>query len=342
MIQITHLQKVVDQTTLIDVAALEVKVGEITAVIQLTGQRKQLFLDLLTGQTPPTAGTIRLAECDPFLDRQQFATQVGVLAAENGLYPRLTVRQNLTFYAALYGSPHARVDEVLAQVGLADRVNSRADGLPAGLARRLAFGRAILHQPTVLLLVDPFANCDAPSVSWLSRLIEEMAAGKLADAKKKTAVLLIAPESTDIAQLSHTIVVMEQGKLSHSYKPGDKEADKKLPFRIPARLEGKVALINPADILYAAAEEGKTHLYTRNGRIPTHLTLNDVESRLARSGFFRAHRSYLVNLQHIKEIIAYTRNSYTLILDDLDNNPNNNEIPLSKNAARELRELLNY
>ncbi len=317
---------------LIDVASLEVKLGEITAVIQLTGHRKQLFLDLLTGQTPPTAGTIRLAELDPLQDRQQFAAQVGVLSAKNGLYPRLTVRQNLIFYVDLYRLPHSRADDVLMQVGLADRANARADALPSGLARRLAFGRAILHNPSILILTDPFSNCETASVSWLSRLIKEIA-------KKETAVLIIASESTDIVRLSHTIVVMEQGKLSHSYKPEDKKADQKLPFRIPARLEGKVALINPADILYAAAEEGKTHLYTGNGRIPTHLTLNDVEARLARSGFFRAHRSYLVNLQHIKEIIAYTRNSYTLILD---NTPTNSEIPLSKNAARELRELLNY
>jgi ABC-2 type transport system ATP-binding protein len=109
-----------------------------------------------------------------------------------------------------------------------------------------------------------------------------------------------------------------------------------MPFKIPARLDGKVALINPGDILYAAAEDSKTVLCTENGRIPTHLTLNEVEHRLARSGFFRAHRSYLVNLQHVTEVIAYTRNSYTLILED------SSEIPLSKSAAKDLRALLDY
>ncbi|HFE67513.1 MAG TPA: LytTR family transcriptional regulator, partial [Chloroflexi bacterium] len=62
---------------------------------------------------------------------------------------------------------------------------------------------------------------------------------------------------------------------------------------------------------------------------------------LSRSGFFRAHRSYLVNLQQIKEVIAYTRNSYTLILDN-GGSGDRSEIPLSKGAARELRELLDY
>jgi ABC-2 type transport system ATP-binding protein len=95
--------------------------------------------------------------------------------------------------------------------------------------------------------------------------------------------------------------------------------------------------------LYASSNDGRTYLFTYNGRIPTHLTLSDVESRLARSGFFRAHRSYLVNLQHIKEIIAYTRNSYTLILDGQQTDGASPvEIPLSKSAARDLRDLLDF
>jgi ABC-2 type transport system ATP-binding protein len=72
--------------------------------------------------------------------------------------------------------------------------------------------------------------------------------------------------------------------------------------------------------------------------LPTHFTLNELEERLLRSGFFRAHRSYLVNLQHVKEVIPYTRNSFSLRLDD----EAGTEIPLSKSAAGELRELLGY
>ena len=57
-----------------------------------------------------------------------------------------------------------------------------------------------------------------------------------------------------------------------------------------------------------------------------------------RSGFFRAHRAYLVNLQHVKEVIPYTRDSFSLRLND----PANTEIPLSKSAANELKDLLGY
>ncbi|MCP4360870.1 MAG: ATP-binding cassette domain-containing protein [Chloroflexi bacterium] len=334
MIVIKHLQKVAGQTTLLEIASLEVAAGEITAVTGLTSAHKIAFLELLTGQISPTAGMIRLAEVDPFQERTDFARQVGVLASENGLYPKLSARQNLTFYCDLYGLLHGRADEILQQVGLMDQAKVRAEDLAPGLARRLAFGRAILHQPSILLLTDPFSECDLASRELLSRQIRQTAA-------TGTAVLVTTNDAAHILPLCQTVVEMENGRVSSQYRPDDRETQSNLPFKIPARLEGKVALVNPADILYATAEDGRTILCTHDGRIPTHLSLSEVEERLARSGFFRAHRSYLVNIQHIKEVIAYTRNSYTLILDGgLENE--SVEIPLSKGAAKELRDLLNF
>ena len=86
------------------------------------------------------------------------------------------------------------------------------------------------------------------------------------------------------------------------------------------------------------AQDNRTFLRTPEDYLPTQFTLTELEKRLARSGFFRAHRSYLVNLQHVKEVIPFTRDSYILKLKD----PKGTEIPLSKSAARELRELLGY
>ena len=130
---------------------------------------------------------------------------------------------------------------------------------------------------------------------------------------------------------------LDQGRVTQSVHPQEEQRDA-LPFKIPVKMEDKVALINPADILYALARDGRAHLQTAGDCLPTQFTLTELEGRLARSGFFRAHRSYLVNLQHVKEVVPYTRNSFTLILDDVAET----EIPLSKSAAGELRELLGY
>lgn len=338
MIVLTHVEKVVGGNTHISIDALTVAAGEITAVTNLTPPHDNTLLLLLTGQTTPTAGTVRLAGHDPALEPAAFAQKVGLLPAKNGLYPRLTNRQNLAFFANLYGLPPSRVDDVLAQVGLQDRDGERAQELTSGLARRLAFGRALLHQPPILLLVQPFADCDDVSVKLLQRAIRDAAAAD-------TAVLILTNDTNRANQLCDTIHTFENGRLSHSYKPGETSSETNLPFKIPARLEGKVALINPADILFATTSDGQTELVLANGRIPTHLTLTEVEERLSKRGFFRAHRSYLVNLQHVRELISYTRDSYTLILDTTNgaaDQTNRLEIPLSKGAARDLRDLLDF
>lgn len=330
MIQLEGLQKVIDQNLVVDIGALLVRAGEIAALVGPVGSGKATLFELLTGQSRPTVGTLRLAGVDPASERALFSQQVGVLFAEDSLYKQQSPRANLRFQCRLRGLPLSRTDEVLAQVGLADCAHARLEKLPSGLARRLAFGRAILHRPSVLLLADPFARCDEASIALLSGLMRRQA-------DDGAALLILADDTTHLTALCDAIYVLAQGRIVESYQPQE-ERRAELPFKIPVRLEGKVALINPADILYADAEGGRAFLNTAEGRLPTQFTLSELEERLGRSGFFRAHRGYLVNLQHVKEVIPYTRNSFSLRLDDAAGT----EIPLSKAAAGELRALLGY
>jgi len=330
VIELKGLQKVIDQNIVVDVESLTVESGEIAALVGPVGSGKDALFDLLIGKSRPTVGTLRLARADPLSDRDQFSRQVGVLFAEDTLYKHRSPLANLAFHCRLRGLPKSRADQVLAQVGLADHANARLEKLPPGLARRLAFGRAILHCPTVLLLVEPFARCDEASISLLSSLMRQLA-------DDGAAVLILADDAANLTALCDTIHILAQGRIIEASQPQE-ERRAELPFKIPARLEDKVALVNPADILYADAESGRAFLQTAEGRLPTQFTLAELEERLSRSGFFRAHRGYLVNLQHVKEVIPYTRNSFSLRLDDAAGT----EIPLSKAAARELRELLGY
>lgn len=133
------------------------------------------------------------------------------------------------------------------------------------------------------------------------------------------------------------IYSLEKGKIVETLSP-EEEQTPTMPFMIPAKLEGKVALVDPVEILFVLAQDDRTFLQTAEDRVPTQFTMTELEKRLSRSGFFRAHRGYLVNLQHVKEVIPYTRDSYTLRLKD----DAGTEIPLSKTAARELRDFLGY
>ena len=275
-------------------------------------------------------GTIQINGINPFLDRDQFSHQVGVLFSQDSLYTRQSARSNLDFYSRLHQLSKGRVKEVLAEVGLVDHASTAVKKLSSSLVRRLSFGRAILHKPAVLILVEPFLKCDDTSVEVLSRLIRRQAEGG-------AAVLIFANEDKNLDDLCQIIHLLDQGRIVRSFQPVE-EQQGAIPFKIPVRMEGKVALVNPSDILYADATEGRAFLQTMEERFPTQFTLGELEERLSRGGFFRAHRGYLVNLQHIKEVIPYTRNSFSLLLDD----EAKTIIPLSKAAAAELKELLGF
>lgn len=330
MIELKRLQKVVDHRTVLDIESIAVADGEIAAVVGPTGSGKRALLGLLLGQTRPTVGAVSLDNLNPAEDKISFSQRVGVLFAEDNLYQRQSAEGNLRFLCRLRGLPETRVQEVLDQVGLADRGSGKAEKMPTGLSRRLAFGCAILHQPGTLIAVEPFRRCDDTSINLLSSLMRQ-----LADEGKS--LLILADNNSNLVPLCDTIYSLEQGRIVDVRKPAEEDVSA-MPFKIPVRLEGSIALVNPADILYALTQEGRAYLQTTDERLPTQYTMAELEERLSRSGFFRAHRGYLVNLQHVKEVIPYTRSSFSLKLDD----PEETRIPLSKEAARELRDLLGY
>jgi ABC-2 type transport system ATP-binding protein len=330
MIELSRLQKVDGNSTVLDIEALRVKPGEIAAVVGPVGSGKATLLRLLIGREAPTLGEVKLAGANPLTEKEPFSRRVGVMFADDTLYKRQSAYANLRFYSRLRGLPKSPIPDLLSQVGLADHANERVEKLPSGLARRLAFGAAILHQPAVLILEEPFDRCDDTSITLLSALIRECA-------EHDVAILVLADNSANLISLCDTIYTLDQGRISEILRPAE-EREQTLPFKIPVRLEGSVALVNPADILYALTQDSRTYLQLIERRLPTQFTMAQLEQRLSRSGFFRAHRGYLVNLQHVKEVIPYTRSSFSLKLND----PEETKIPLSKEAARELRTLLDY
>ena len=330
MIELKDLQKTIDQNTLVDIPSLRVKPGEVVALVGPVDSGKEVLFQLLTGRIHATTGSVRVAGLDPYHDRKAFSREVGVLFSEDNLYNRLSVSGNLQFFSRLRRLPKTRVVELLEQVGLADHARVSAEKLSPGLSRRLALGRAILNAPKVLLLAEPFAGCEQASVKLISQVVR-----KLANAG--TSVLVFTQDTANLEILCDTVYRMEQGRLLESFNPREEQQHRQ-PFMVPARGEEKIILIDPAEILYVFAQDDRTYLQTSEGRFPTQFTLAELEKRLSPSGFFRTHRAYLVNLQQVKEVIPYTRDSFSLRLKDAAGT----EIPLSKSAERELRELLEY
>jgi len=108
------------------------------------------------------------------------------------------------------------------------------------------------------------------------------------------------------------------------------------PFCLPVHLDAEIRLLPLRDVLYCYAEGGRTRVVTPQGELPTRWPLRALAARLEPARFFRAHRAYLVNLEHVRSIVPWTRNAYSLALDG------RREIPLSKHRVRALRALLRW
>jgi ABC-type multidrug transport system ATPase subunit len=212
VITFNELQKVIGNNTVVDIPMLSVQEGEIAALVGPAGSGKEAILELLTGRTHPTMGSLRIAGMDPAQDRRQFSHRVGVLFAEDSLYKGLSPLANLEFHCRLYGLPKLRATEVLSKVGLADQAHAKVNKLPSGLLRRLALGRVIIHDPVVLLLVEPFARCDETTIELLSNVLRQRSG-------KGCTVLILAADSSHLDPLCDSIYQLVQGKDSRDLSP---------------------------------------------------------------------------------------------------------------------------
>ena len=157
----------------------EVTDGQVLLVTGTNGSGKSTLLRCLAGLLAPDRGTIESREEGRTLDPTERRRRVGLVAPDLSFYEELSVAENLAFFSRLRGVPRSRGPALLERVNLpGDRL---AGALSSGMRQRLRWCWALLHQPRLLLLDEPFQNLDAPGETVTRELLEEhLAAGGLA------------------------------------------------------------------------------------------------------------------------------------------------------------------
>ena len=335
MLQIRRLEKMLEGRSVLAIDDLKIEAGEIVAVIGPPGCGKTLLIRLLAGALTPSGGSITFNDEAISPESHKARRHVGVLFAEDLLYDRQSVRGNLLFVCQMYGLSASRIEVVLGQIGLSDQAQKTVSKLAPSEQRRLAFARVLLGQHRLLLLDQPILHADLNTQELFARLLKQAAA-------EGAAVLLTDEDLTWASTCCTRVIELEGGRVTNDYAfesaANTVAPEHFTPFKVTARKEDRILLYDPGDILYATSRESKTYLRTACEEAVTNFTLQELEGRLVGRGFFKAHRAYLVNLQHIKAVIQYTRNSYMLQLDDQQESM----IPLSKQSEKELQELLGY
>ena len=176
MITIENLTVVYGRTIALDQLRIEIGPG-ITGVFGPNASGKSTLLRAITGLLKPTSGVVKIDGQPLTLANESFRRLVGYAGHEPGLYARLSVLENLELFAKLYGVRPARATDLLEELGLAGRAKTPVAELSAGLKRRAAVARAMLHEPRLLVLDEPYANLDDEAADLVSSAIKSGWAG---------------------------------------------------------------------------------------------------------------------------------------------------------------------
>ncbi len=178
MIQVKKLVKRFGLKTILRGLDFSVAQGEFVALLGPNGAGKTTFLRILASLSRPSLGDVSIAGHRLPHEAAQVRAKLGVVSHMPLLYPDLTAEENLQFYARMYGIEEmdARITEVLDLVGLEHRRKDLVRAFSRGMQQRLAIGRAVIHNPEVMLFDEPYTGLDQDASEMLDEVLRSVAA----------------------------------------------------------------------------------------------------------------------------------------------------------------------
>lgn len=178
MIQVKGLTKLFGAKNVLRGLDFHAEKSEVIAILGPNGAGKSTFIRILATLTRPTEGMVRVAGFSMPEQASSIRSHVGVITHQAFLYGDLTADENLRFYARMYGIGNTanRINDVIAFIGLSTRKYDLVRTYSRGMQQRLAIGRAILHNPEILLLDEPHTGLDHEACEMLDALMTQIAA----------------------------------------------------------------------------------------------------------------------------------------------------------------------
>ncbi|MES1925970.1 ABC transporter ATP-binding protein [Salinisphaera sp. T31B1] len=192
----------------LDELSLTVPRGEFVALLGPNGAGKSTLFQLLTGLFVPDTGEIEVAGHDMRRDARAALAKLGVVFQQPTLDLDLSVIANLRFHARLHGmgrSARTRIDDELARIGQAERARDPARALSGGNRRKIELARALLHEPSLLLMDEPTVGLDPGSRELLLDYVHQLC-------RERGMGVLWATHLVDEAERAHRVIVLHKGR----------------------------------------------------------------------------------------------------------------------------------
>lgn len=217
VIQVRDLVKRFGSVTAVDGVSFGVAAGSTVALLGGNGAGKTTTISILLGLLLPSSGGVEVLGEDMLRHRHRVLPRMNFSSPYVDLPHRLTVRQNLTVYAHLYGVPRwrARIAELAERLDIAVLMRRTFGSLSAGQKTRVALAKALLNRPDVLLLDEPTASLDPDTADWVRRY--------LAEYRDETgaAILLASHNMGEVERLCDEVLMMKQGRIVDRGSPRD-------------------------------------------------------------------------------------------------------------------------
>lgn len=193
---------------------LSVAPGTVMALLGRNGAGKTTLLRILAGLLHPSEGTVKIHGEDTRHDATR--RRIGVLGHSIAVYDELSAIENLTMFGNLYALDDARgkAEAMLERVGLARVRDGLAREFSRGMRQRLAIGRALLHDPEVLLLDEPFTSLDDRAIAVLQTLLTDMR-------KRGRTIIMSTHQLREALELSSHVALLERGRIKHHGERAD-------------------------------------------------------------------------------------------------------------------------
>lgn len=225
MITVRKLVKRFGLKTVLKGMDFSVEAGEFVALLGPNGAGKTTFLRILASLSRPSLGSVRIAGYSLPGQASAVRRRLGVVSHLPLLYGDLTAEENLRFYARMYSVPQAekRITEVLDLVGLQPRRRDLVRTFSRGMQQRLAIGRAVLHDPDVMLFDEPHTGLDQDACQMLDGVLREVAA-------RGRTVVMTSHDLARVGDLASRFDVLSRGVVTASIQRAQIEPDQLLAF----------------------------------------------------------------------------------------------------------------
>jgi ABC-2 type transport system ATP-binding protein len=216
-ISVNDLTKSYRDVQAVDGISFLVKRGAIVGLLGGNGAGKTTTIGMIMGLVLPTSGTARVLGFDMARERHRILQRINFESPYVEMPKRLTVRQNLRVFGALYGVSDVsrRIDELAAELDLRDLLDRPSGQLSAGQRTRVALAKSLINTPDVLLLDEPTASLDPDTADWVRSRLERYRHDHFA------AILLASHNMPEVERMCEDVLMMKEGKIVDRGAPAE-------------------------------------------------------------------------------------------------------------------------